>query len=105
MSTLRKLWPRSPRPSDFSVLVVDDDPSIREVTKVQFEVFGFTRIQVAASGEEALNMVHREVPDLIILDYMMPGMDGARVASYLRLLAPDSVIVAFSGVIDTHPEW
>jgi hypothetical protein len=105
MPTLRRLWLRSPRPSDYSVLVVDDESDIRDVVKAQLEEFGFIQIREADSGERALNLVHLHAPDLIILDYMMPEMNGERVAYYLRLMAPDSLILAFSGVIDYHPDW
>ena len=57
------------------VLVVDDDPSIRDVIGDLLELLG-CRIQTAANGKEALEHVATGPPDLVLLDYMMPVMDG-----------------------------
>jgi len=62
--------------SSGSVLVVDDDPDILEVTRFVLESAGY-RVSTAANGAEALNCLHGEAaPCVIILDLMMPGMNG-----------------------------
>ena len=58
-----------------SVLVVDDEPDIRYLTQVNLELDGH-RVMTAANGEEALAAVQVEVPDVVLLDVMMPGVDG-----------------------------
>lgn len=57
------------------VLIVDDEQKIREVLRMYLEKDGFT-VGEAADGEEALNLVAGERWDLIVLDLMMPGIDG-----------------------------
>jgi CheY-like chemotaxis protein len=66
------------------VLLVDDDASIREVIQLTLEVIGGWTVQLAASGAEALQRVQEQTPDVILLDMMMPGMDGPTTLSKLR---------------------
>jgi two-component system, OmpR family, response regulator len=65
------------------VLVVDDEPNIRELLLDALELNGF-RVRTAASGTQALDSVGRERPDLILLDVMLPDLDGFAVARRLR---------------------
>jgi CheY-like chemotaxis protein len=57
------------------VLVVDDDPSIRDLVGDFMELLGWM-VQTAANGQEALERVNTGPPDLVLLDYMMPIMNG-----------------------------
>ena len=57
------------------VLVVEDDPSVREVVRVNLEMEGYT-VREAANAEEGLAAVEDDAPDLILLDVMMPQVDG-----------------------------
>ncbi|MBN2070723.1 MAG: response regulator [Candidatus Krumholzibacteriota bacterium] len=68
---------------EFKILVVDDEEHIRRILQFQLEKFGFDVI-TAENGEVALELVHRERPDLLILDLMMPKMDGFEVCKKLR---------------------
>jgi len=65
------------------VLIVDDERANRQLLEVMLGPEGFTLLS-AASGEEALAMVASQPPDLILLDIMMPGMDGYEVVSRLK---------------------
>lgn len=65
------------------VLIVDDDPHIREVLKFAFAKSGVETAE-AEDGEEALAMVARQPPDLLVLDINMPRMDGLEVCRRLR---------------------
>ncbi len=65
------------------ILVVDDEASIREVLTQYLELEGFTVLQ-AADGVEALRSAEAQPPDLIVLDLMLPGMDGLEVCRRLR---------------------
>jgi PAS domain S-box-containing protein len=65
------------------ILIVDDEQANRRLLEVMLGQEGF-QLLTAASGEEALALVAREPPDLILLDVMMPGMDGYAVASALK---------------------
>jgi two-component system alkaline phosphatase synthesis response regulator PhoP len=65
------------------VLLVDDEPDILEFLDYNLSRNGFTTIQ-AANGKDAVKLADQEVPDLILLDIMMPGMDGVETCYELR---------------------
>ena len=65
------------------VLVVDDETSVREVLGQYLHLDGYAVLE-AADGIEALRVAEREPPDLVILDLMLPGMDGLEVCRRLR---------------------
>lgn len=65
------------------VLVVEDEEDLRNVLKYNLEREGY-RVSVADSGEKALELVRREVPDLVLLDLMLPGMNGLEVCRVLK---------------------
>ncbi len=58
------------------ILHVEDDPSIQAITKLALEAIGGYEVLSCASGNEALEHVQAFAPDFILLDVMMPGMDG-----------------------------
>ena len=64
------------------VLVVDDDPDVRLFSITVFEENGYTPLE-ATNGEEGMNMVKQETPDLVVLDVLMPRESGIRL--YRRL--------------------
>jgi DNA-binding response OmpR family regulator len=70
------------------VLVVDDDPTVSDVVRRYLEHAGYS-VALAADGVTALNEYARQRPDLVILDLMLPGLDGLEVCRRLRL-HPDS---------------
>ena len=65
------------------LLVVDDEPSIVELLSVSLRFAGF-EVDTATTGADALNKVRETSPDLLVLDVMMPGLDGFAVAQQLR---------------------
>ena len=65
------------------ILVVDDEPNNRLLLKVMLAPEGYT-VVTAAAGEEALAMIAQQPPDLVVLDVMMPGMDGYQVAARIK---------------------
>ena len=66
-----------------SILVVEDEPAIRELLAINLEAQGST-VRLAESAEEALAHVDQELPDLILLDWMLPGASGIELARRLR---------------------
>jgi len=58
------------------VLLVDDDRNIRRIAQIALAEVGHLQVTLASSGQEALNLVQHEQPDLVLLDVMMPEMDG-----------------------------
>lgn len=82
------------------ILIVDDERSNRELLEVMLSQEGF-RLLMAASGEEALAMVAQDPPDLILLDIMMPGLDGYEVAATIKAnLATRSIPVIMVTALD-----
>ncbi|MEO6197369.1 MAG: response regulator transcription factor [Dehalococcoidia bacterium] len=65
------------------ILVVDDDPAVASVLRRGFAFEGY-RVETAASGAEALRLAMERPPSLVILDVMMPGIDGLEVCRRLR---------------------
>src|SRR5271163_1493068 len=68
------------------ILYVEDDPDIREVACMALEVVGGFTVASCASGAEALQCVEGFQPQLIVLDVMMPGLDGPATLAALRQL-------------------
>jgi CheY-like chemotaxis protein len=66
------------------ILLVDDEDDIREVAQMSLEMTAGWEVVTAASGAEALRMAAAERPDAILLDVMMPGMDGPATARELK---------------------
>ena len=66
-----------------SVLVVDDDPFIARLLEIELHAAGF-RVRIAHNGVQALELVHEDVPDLVLADVMMPVMDGFELTRRLR---------------------
>lgn len=65
------------------ILIVEDESSIRGFIKINFERNGYIVFE-AETGEEGIEIVRREQPDIVILDIMLPGMDGFEVCQILR---------------------
>ncbi|HNX81741.1 MAG TPA: response regulator [Candidatus Omnitrophota bacterium] len=65
------------------ILVVDDEPDLVDFVRLRLTASGF-EVVTAADGEEALDVVQREHPDLIILDILLPKLDGHKVCETLK---------------------
>ncbi len=78
------------------ILVVDDEAAIRDSLKMTLEYAGYEFVG-AATGQEALALAERELPDVVLLDIKMPGMDGMDVLSRLRSLNETLPVVMISG--------
>jgi DNA-binding response OmpR family regulator len=89
-----------------TVLVVDDDEDIRMVVSHNLEGEGF-RVLTAASGDEAMAVVREEVPDLLILDIMMPVRDGYDVLAEIRAnpATADLPVVLLTAKRAEHDIW
>ncbi|WP_294501793.1 response regulator transcription factor [uncultured Victivallis sp.] len=66
------------------ILVVEDEEAIQELIRYNLNKEGFDRVRLCDSGEEALTQAQEFAPDLILLDLMLPGMDGLSVCRRLR---------------------
>lgn len=86
---------------DIRVLLVDDDHQFRRVLGMHFDLVpGYSVVDEAADGHEAIALAELVQPDLIVLDSMMPGLDGVDALPELADAAPSAVIVVFSAVVE-----
>lgn len=85
------------------ILVVDDSKLVTDIVKLRLEMFGYA-VRLAHSGEAALAAVAEEVPDLMVLDVQMPGIDGYEVCRRLRdnPLLDDLRIIMLTSSDDKH---
>jgi two-component system response regulator MprA len=74
------------------ILIVDDDPQIRELLHRSLTLEGF-RTVLAADAEQALRLMRDDLPDLAILDVLLPGLDGLAVCRRIRAVAPSLPII------------
>ncbi|MEC3975189.1 response regulator transcription factor [Amycolatopsis sp. H20-H5] len=74
------------------VLVVDDDETVRDVVRRYLEVAGFT-VDVAGNGQEGLQSFAARQPDLVVLDVMMPGLNGLDVCKRLRQISQVPIVM------------
>jgi DNA-binding response OmpR family regulator len=79
------------------VLVVDDDPTVSDVVRRYLEQDG-CQVRLVGDGLAALAAVSIEVPDIVVLDLMMPGMDGLEVCRRLRHETPDLPVVMLTAL-------
>jgi CheY-like chemotaxis protein len=86
------------------VMVVDDTDHMRKMLRSMLEIDGFDVAGEAASGEEALEVMAGADPDVVVLDYMMPGMDGLETARRIRQQRPDQVIILYTAFLDPDVE-
>ena len=85
-----------------NILLVDDEPSVLRYTKTLLEIENY-HVETAASGEEALQRMNRgPAPNLIVLDMVMPGMDGLQTLENCKKLNPEQKVVMISCVNDTN---
>ena len=85
-----------------TVLFIDDEDSILEIRRLIFESLGYS-VLTAISGEEALKTFELHPVDVVVLDYLMPGMNGEETARCIRKLRSDIPIILSSGCL-TLPE-
>ncbi|MBF6590514.1 MAG: response regulator transcription factor [Ktedonobacterales bacterium] len=79
-------------PRSMTVLVVDDEPRLVDVVRMNLEVEGY-RVLAAANGYEALERLKADLPDLVMLDVMMPDMDGFETLRHIREVSNVPVIM------------
>lgn len=92
-----------------TVLVVDDDESIRMVAELALEAVGGWNVLTADGGAAALEVAERDHPDVILLDVMMPGMDGVTTFRRLQESAETRdipvILVTAKVAMDAKPVW
>src|SRR4249920_685427 len=78
------------------ILIIDDEQGIRDLLDTLLRRKGYD-VVVAENGREGLKVFRRERPDVVVLDLMMPGMDGLTVLQELRTLDPTKPVIILTG--------
>jgi DNA-binding response OmpR family regulator len=88
------------------ILIVDDDPSVRSLVRDVLEIEGYD-VAVAEDGFAALRRIDADRPDCVVLDVMMPGMDGHAVLSRIRgaEAGPTLPVVMLTAAADDQQAW
>lgn len=81
--------------SKIKVLIVDDEIDYLSLMRERVEFWGYTVI-LAHDGPSALTLIKKELPDIVILDYLMPGMDGIAVLSQIRKFDKKLPVIMFT---------
>ena len=82
------------------VLIVDDDPTVRESLRGLLEQRGLTPVWAASDGHEAVSLASSLEPDVIVMDRMMPGMDGVEATRRIKQTHPDTQVILLSAQLD-----
>jgi DNA-binding response OmpR family regulator len=83
------------------ILVIDDEMVMRSLITIALQRESYAVFSVD-NPYEAMRHLRVSIPDLIVLDVMMPGMDGIKLCQHIRALAPDVPIVVFSALGDKN---
>jgi len=86
------------------IMYVDDDPDLRAIAEISLRDLGGFTVELCGSGEEALQKAERFKPQIILLDVMMPGMDGIETFKRLHKQQPteNTPIVFVSAKVQSH---
>jgi DNA-binding NarL/FixJ family response regulator len=83
-----------------AVVLVDDRPEIRCLVRAHLDRTGVAVLGEASDGWEAVKLVERVAPDVVVMDVQMPGMDGVHATRELTARHPEVAVVGFSGADD-----
>lgn len=89
---------------EVKVLVVDDTDHVRNMLVDMLELDGFQVVGSAADGREAITVAADTSPDVIVMDYKMPGMDGLTAAKAIRERDPSQAIIIYTAYLDPQLE-
>ncbi len=86
------------------VMVVDDTDHVRRMLMSMLSLDGFEVVADARGGPEALDEIGAADPDVVVIDYKMPGMDGLSTAREIRARRPDQVMILYTAYVDDEIE-
>ena len=86
------------------VMLVDDVDHVRRMLKNMLDLEGFVVVAEAASGADALGAIDAADPDVVVIDFSMPDMDGIQTASKIRTARPDQVMIMYTAYLDADVE-
>ena len=82
------------------VMVVEDTQHVRRMLAAMLELDGFEVVGQAATGAEAIAHVEAVDPDVVVVDYKMPGLDGLDTARAIRARRPDQTLILYTAFFD-----
>ena len=82
------------------LVVVDDTEHVRKMLVQMLELDGFSVVGEAANGNEAVRLAAVVDPDVVVMDYMMPGVDGLAAARRIKELRPEQPIILYTAFLD-----
>jgi DNA-binding NarL/FixJ family response regulator len=91
-------------PVTVKVLVVDDADQVREMLVQMLELSGFDLVGAASSGAEAVDRIDDYDPDVVVIDYKMPGMDGIATARAIKEKRPGQAMILYTAYLDGQLE-
>ena len=86
------------------VLVIDDEAYVRTLTSMQLKHLGYD-VLLAENGWKGLELYRQEHPDVIVLDLIMPGMDGIEVLRQIRTVDLNQLVIVVTGDSTLKSEW
>jgi len=86
------------------VMLVDDVDHVRRMLRNMLDLDGFDVVAEAAGGAEALGVIEAADPDVVVIDYHMPDVDGIEVARRIRALRPSQVMVMYTAFLQADVE-
>ena len=89
--------------NNYQVLVVDDEVNMCNILRRILDKEGY-QVQTVPNGNAALRVLEKNQPDLILLDLMMPGIDGREVCSIARQLSSKTKIIYFTAKVESDPK-
>jgi DNA-binding NarL/FixJ family response regulator len=82
------------------VFVVDDTDHVRNMLVEMLQLDGFEVVGHASSGAQAIDETSKSNPDVVVMDYKMPGMNGLATAKAIRAARPDQSIILYTAYLD-----
>ena len=86
------------------VMLVDDVDHVRRMLRNMLDLDGFTVVAEAASGADAVSTIDAADPDVVVIDYAMPEMDGIETARRIRAARPEQVMIMYTAYLQPEVE-
>ena len=86
------------------VMLIDDVDHVRRMLRNMLDLDGFVVVGEASSGVDALAEINAADPDVVVIDYSMPDMDGVETATRIRAARPDQVMIMYTAYLDAEIE-
>jgi CheY-like chemotaxis protein len=95
---------QDPATDAIRVMVVDDTDHVRRMLRNMLELDGFVIVAEAANGADAIATVEGAEPDVVVIDYKMPDVDGLETAARIRDKRPEQVMILYTAFVDSELE-